>query len=142
MSRENVFERFISIHPNIKPAVVWLCSSNYSCLSASKIVSKIWTDVSQKVARVCKFCECIYTDFYSHILTLYPLTQSIRNDFLENVFLNYKQIIYDKLINSESEDILRCLIGQHLLELNNEQCHIQFCQQSYKYIAACINLHV
>ena len=109
MSCQNVFDRFLSIHPVIKPAIVWKCSSDFSCWKNSKVVSKIWTDVLPKLARVCQFCEFIYTDLYSHILTMCPLTQSIRNDFLELVFLNYGQRMFDNLKNGESEDILRCI---------------------------------
>ena len=138
MRGQHMFERFMSIHPMIKPAIIWKCSSKHLCFKTSKNISQIWIDVSPKIARVCKFCEYIYTDLYLHITTSCPLTQSARNDFCELVYLNYGQRMYDKLINGENEDIYRCLLGKYPIELNNEQFHEQFCRDSYKYIVACI----
>ena len=86
MRGQHMFERFMSIHPMIKPAIIWKCSSKHLCLKTSKNISQIWIDVSPKIARVCKFCEYIYTDLYLHITTSCPLTQSARNDFCELVF--------------------------------------------------------
>ena len=140
MRCQNVFDRFMSVHTVIKPAILWKCALNGLSLKNSRVVSKIRTDISPTVSRVCKFCESIYTDCYSHITTICPLTQSIRNIFFEHVHLKHGQHMFDKLLNGECEDVLRYLIGRYSNELDNEMCHGQFCQESYCYIASCVYL--
>ena len=95
------FSTFKRLHnTTYTPAYIWLLARETRKVGLCENIAKLWVRKPGYQISVCHYCEDIYKDLLTHVLTKCPITDALRSDLLHDTSVFRKGSILLNCVNN------------------------------------------
>ena len=133
------FEYFKILHCDIKPALVYQLSKDYTYNGTRTVnkIAKLWARPVNIQIKNCAYCGSIYQDFISHIVAKCLISSETRDTYYKDIRMITNIDLVNGLKNLHDKEIILKLLGANIPPHINEEVYFSFLKRSYKFIIDC-----